>query len=179
MVSNVLGAQKRTRSQRLQKDPRLDQAGDRFKAKTAEGFNLFIDLAQLWNARLWQIQFPYATEILCTSITLMSPTKSRPNGTPHVMLSSCVRRIGYRLASAIVERELCNAIAARAILRIIKAGVIWAESHNAITILVANLERHSPHIAMVGEHRYSQVSSHISSLPVASGRRFLSDTKKP
>src|ERR1700681_2480929 len=78
-----------------------------------------------------------------------------PDGAPNLMLLVRIGSIRNSVAGLILHRDLCDLIAAAAILLITKARVIWIELHNRIPISnrFIRIDGDGTHVDVVREER--------------------------
>ncbi len=85
MMADVLRGQKDAVGQRFQKGSRLNQTGDRLKAKSADRFDLRRHFAELRNAVCREAKSFNTGEVFRTSMSLMLRGQRRANELPQVM----------------------------------------------------------------------------------------------
>src|SRR5215208_564854 len=85
MMANVLRRKKHSAGQRLEKNPRLNKAGDRFEPETANGFDFLAHFIELRDAVRIKRQTIDAVEIFSACILAVRRTKRLPDGLPHAM----------------------------------------------------------------------------------------------
>src|SRR6185295_15826243 len=119
-MTDVLRAKKYSRRERFEKHARFNHTRHRFQPKPADGQHLLIHLAHLRNAIESKRQLTYRSTILRAGMRLVSGTQRAPNCGPDLMLLRGVRSFGNRRAWSIVERQLCDAIAACAVSQVTK-----------------------------------------------------------
>src|SRR5205085_10732703 len=111
----------------FEEDARLDQPRDRLKAKTANGFDARAHLAELRDALTGQCEPARGCQVFGAGVGRVRGFERRAYGAPELVLFGCVRRIGHARAGAIVERDVRDLVAPRAIGRIAETRMIWIE----------------------------------------------------
>src|SRR5436189_4087949 len=105
-MTNVLSAEEDSIREVFKEDARLDQAGHRFKAKSADGPNALIYFAQLRDSIVGKIQTLDRLEILHAGVLLVRRSQGLPDDGPNLMLLLSIRSIRNGVAGVIVHRDL-------------------------------------------------------------------------
>src|SRR5436189_1038198 len=149
MMANVLGAKKDSLCQRLEKDARFHQSGDRLQTKTAERFHLFGDLTQLRYSIGVEIETSNTVAILFARVRSMCWAKRLPNSLPNPVFFG--RIWGCRNLSPwlIAECNLCDVVSSSSIFRVFEPRMIRIEFHQRFAIVCFSVCRDQTHVDVV------------------------------
>ena len=134
-MTNVLRGKKNSAGQRLEENTRFNQTRNRLQPETTDRFNLLTHLVQLRNAIGVEVEALETLQIFGTRVLAVRRAECFPDRSPNTVLALGVGSHRYWRAGPVSRGNLCDGVAACAIVRIAKSGMVRIELHKWVDVI--------------------------------------------